>query len=40
MEQVLKTEGRQGFDTKAFLKIYLSGYLNGIRNSRDLEKEM
>ena len=35
----LKTEGRPSFDTKVFLKIYLYGYLNGIRSSRRLEKE-
>ena len=39
-ERVLKTEGRPSFDTKVFLKIYLYGYLNGIRSSRKLEKEM
>ncbi len=38
-QQVLKTEGRPSFDTKVFLKIYLYGYLNGIRSSRKLEKE-
>ena len=38
-ERVLKTEGRPSFDTKVFLKIYLYGYLNGIRSSRKLEKE-
>jgi len=32
--RVLKTEGRPSFDTKVFLKIYLYGYLNGIRSSR------
>jgi transposase len=37
--RVLKTEGRPSFDTKVFLKIYLYGYLNGIRSSRRLEKE-
>ena len=35
----LKIEGRPSFDTKVFLKIYLYGYLNGIRSSRRLEKE-
>ena len=40
IERVLKTEGRPSFDTKVFLKIYLYGYLNGIRSSRKLEKEM
>lgn len=39
MERVLKTEGRPSYDTKVFLKIYLYGYLNGIRSSRKLEKE-
>jgi transposase len=37
---VLKTEGRPSFKTQVFLKIYLYGYLNGIRSSRRLEKEM
>ncbi|MEM0543917.1 transposase, partial [Flavobacterium sp. j3] len=32
--RVLKTEGRPSFDTRVFLKIYLYGYLNGIRSSR------
>ena len=35
----LKTEGRPSFDTKIFLKLYLYGYLNGLRSSRKLEKE-
>jgi transposase len=35
--QTLKTEGRPSFDTKVFLKIYLYGYLNGLR--RKLEKK-
>ena len=39
MERIIKTEGRPSFDTKVFLKIYLYGYLNGIRSSRKLEKE-
>ena len=38
--RVLKTEGRPSFDTKVFLKIYLYGYLNGIRSSRRLEKSV
>ena len=38
-QQTLKTEGRPSFDTKIFLKIYLYGYLNGLRSSRKLEKE-
>ena len=30
--KTLKTKGRPSFDTKVFLKIYLYGYLNGIRS--------
>ena len=37
--KLLKTEGRLSFATPVFLKIYLYGYLNGIRSSRRLEKE-
>ena len=37
--QTLKTEGRPSFDTKIYLKLYLYGYLNGLRSSRKLEKE-
>ncbi|WP_235832148.1 IS1182 family transposase [Flavobacterium ranwuense] len=37
--KTLKTEGRPSFNSKVFLKIYLYGYLNGIRSGRDLEKE-
>jgi transposase len=37
--QTLKAEGRPSFDTKLFLKIYLYGYLNGLRSSRKLQKE-
>ncbi|MEC5158622.1 IS1182 family transposase [Chryseobacterium sp. MP_3.2] len=37
--QTLKTEGRPSFNTQTFLKIYLYGYLNGLRSSRKLEKE-
>jgi transposase len=37
--RVLKTEGRPSFAIQVFLKIYLYGYLNGIRSSRKLEKE-
>ena len=37
--RVLKSEGRPSFDTGVFLKIYLYGYINGIRSSRRLEKE-
>ncbi|MEM0576711.1 transposase [Flavobacterium polysaccharolyticum] len=28
-----------GFESKVFLKLYLYGYLNGLRSSRKLEKE-
>jgi transposase len=35
----LKREGRPAFDPKVFLKLYLYGYLNGIRSSRKLEAE-
>jgi len=37
--RVLKTQGRPSFDTQVFLKMYLYGYINGIRSSRRLEKE-
>jgi transposase len=37
--QTLKSEGRPSYNSKVFLKIYLYGYLNGIRSSRKLEKE-
>jgi transposase len=37
--KTLKTESRPSFNNKVFLKIYLEGYLNGVRISRDLEKE-
>ncbi|MEC5167511.1 transposase, partial [Flavobacterium sp. PL11] len=37
--QTIKFEGRPSFGTKVFLKIYLYGYLNGLRSSRKLEKE-
>ena len=30
--QMLKTEGRPSFSTQTFLKIYLYGYLNGLRS--------
>ena len=36
---VLKTEGRPAYESQLFLKIYLYGYLNGIRSSRKFEKE-
>jgi len=35
----VKTEGRPAFNPKVFLKLYLYGYLNGLRSSRKLEKE-
>jgi len=35
----VKTEGRPAFDPKVFLKLYLYGYLNGLRSSRKLKKE-
>ncbi|WP_234364025.1 transposase [Lunatibacter salilacus] len=34
----VKTEGRPAFNPKVFLKLYLYGYLNGMRSSRKLEK--
>jgi transposase len=37
--QTIKKEGRPSYQTQVFLKIYLYGYLNGIRSSRKLEKE-
>ena len=37
--KTIKTEGRPSFNSKVFLKIYLYGYLNGVRSARDLEKE-
>lgn len=37
--QPLQPEGRPPFHPKVFLKLYLYGYLNGIRSSRRLEKE-
>ena len=37
--KVLKAEGRPSFQTQVFLKLYLYGYLNGVRSSRRLEKE-
>ena len=39
MVNEIKNEGHPAFNPKAFLKIYLYGYLNGLRSSRKLEKE-
>jgi len=36
--QTIKFEGRPSFGT-LFFKIYLHGYLNGLRSSRKLKKE-
>ena len=36
---ILKSEGRPSFESKHFLKMYLYGYLNGLRSSRRLERE-
>ncbi|MFV8361696.1 hypothetical protein [Flavobacterium sp. LS1P3] len=38
--KTLKTEGRPSFNSKVFLKIYLYGYLNSVRNGRDLERNV
>jgi len=38
-QNTLKSEGRPSYQTSLFLKIYIYGYLNGIRSSRKLEKE-
>jgi len=35
--KVLKTESRPSYRTEVFLKLYLYGYLNGIRSFRKLE---
>ena len=35
----IQKEVRPAFDPKVFLKLYLYGYLNGIRSSRRLVKE-
>ena len=37
--QTIKTEGRPAFEQAVFLKLYLYGYLNGLRSSRKLERE-
>jgi transposase len=36
--KALKTEGRKSFNSKVFRKIYLYGYLNGVRSGLDLDK--
>jgi transposase len=38
-QRILKTQGRPAYQTESFLKLYLYGYLNGVRSSRKLEKE-
>ncbi len=35
----VKEEGRPAFNPKLFLKLYIYGYLNGLRSSRRLENE-
>jgi transposase len=37
--QTIKSEGLPNYHTRIFLKIYLYGYLSGIRSSLKLEKE-
>lgn len=37
--KTLKKEGRPSFESSTLLKIYLYGYLNGLRSSRRLESE-
>lgn len=37
--KTLKKEGRPSFETPVFMKLYLYGYLNGIRSCRKLERE-
>jgi transposase len=37
--KTLKSEGRPGFNPRVFLKLYIYGYLNGLRSSRRLERE-
>lgn len=39
VKNVLQAEGRPSFESSVFLKLYIYGYLNGIRSSRRLEKE-
>lgn len=37
--KTLQKEGRPSFESSLFVRLYLYGYLNGIRSSRKLEKE-
>jgi transposase len=37
--QAIKKEGRPSYQSVLFLKLYLYGYLNGLRSSRKLKKE-
>ena len=37
--KTLKQEGRPSYQTDLFLRLYLYGYLNGIRSSRKFERE-
>lgn len=37
--QVLHKEGRPAYESQVFLKLYLYGYINGIRSSRRLQRE-
>lgn len=37
--KTLNAEGRPSFESSTLLKIYLYGYLNGLRSSRRLESE-
>ncbi len=38
-EKASKSEGLAGYESQAFLKLYLYGYFYGIRSSRKLERE-
>ena len=37
--KTLRKEGRPSFEGSLFVRLYLYGYLNGLRSSRKLEKE-